>query len=459
MTDTSPASVSERAARFRRPEHDWDRIAVWAVALGAGLRIIWVLVVHPPTRYVSSDMAAYVGHAEQLATGAPLTPDAAFFPPGTQMLLSIPLALFGLAVGLWVAAVLWCALSAATVYMAWRLTRALLTPAAAAVTTILCAVWPLFITYGGYFTSETPALAFLVAALWAGVAATRRDGRTAVTLAVLSGILGGAAAATRPQLLINVVIVLAVVYFVSRRRIALASSLAAGLVAVLALVVVHNSIASNQLTGLATNGGVNFWFGHCDARSVTILDAENQKTFQIQHPVPAEAGRPGDFVVRNHAIWDEDYFLGLGWDCIGQDGLSHVLRLGRNILDMTATTVPWPQTGEQGWSRSLVQATNVLYAVLLPWIVIESVSLARRRRREGKGAGEVFMLLNLACVAVVAVLVLGDPRVRTVYDVFGFALLAALLADRFHLDESPESTPLEVTSAPPGGPALPDATT
>ena len=444
MTDTSPSSVSERTGRFRRPEHDWDRVAVWAVALGAGLRILWVLVVHPPTKYVSSDMAAYIAHGEQLASGAPLTPDDAFFPPGTQMLLSIPLALFGLAVGLWVAAVLWCVLSTATVYMAWRLTRGLLTPAAAAIATILCAVWPLFITYGGYFTSETPALAFLIAAFWTGTAATRRRGGAALGLAVLSGVLGGAASATRPQLLINVVILAAIVFVASRRKIALVSSLAAGLVAVLALVVVHNSIASNQLTGLATNGGVNFWFGHCDARSVTILDAENQKTFQIQHPVPAEAGRPGDFVVRNHAIWDEDYFLGLGWDCIGQDGLGHVLRLGRNILDMTATTVPWPQTAEQGWSRDVVQATNVLYSVALPWIVIESVGLTRRRRREGKGGGEVFMLLNLACVAVVAVLVLGDPRVRTVYDVFGFALLAALLADRFHLDESPEATPPEV---------------
>ena len=464
MTDTSPSAVSERAARLRRPEQDWDRAAVWAITLGAALRVLWVLVVHPPTRYISSDMAAYVAHGAQLASGAPLTPDDAFFPPGTHMLLSLPLGLFGLAGGLWVAAVLWCALSTVTVYMAWRLTRGLLTPAAAAVTTVLCAVWPLFITDGGYFTSETPALAFLIASLWTGTAATRHEGRAALGLTVLSGVLGGAASATRPQLLINIVILAAVVFLASRRRIAAAASLAAGLAAVLALVIVHNSIASGQLTGLATNGGVNFWFGHCNARSVTILDANNQKAFQIQHPVPAEAGRPGDFVVRNHAVWDEDYFVGLGWECIAEDGLGHVLRLGRNVLDMTATTVPWPQTTESGWSRSLVEATNVLYSVALAWIVIESVSLARRRRHEGNGRGELFILLNLACVAVVAVLVLGDPRVRTVYDVFGFALLGALLADRFHLDGSTPAAPARPTprafasrsgALHLGGPALP----
>lgn len=444
MTDTSSSSVSDRMDRFRRREGDWDRIAVRAIVLGAGLRILWILVIHPPVNYLYSDMLAYVVRAVRLGSGAPLTPDDAFFPPGTHMLLSIPLGLFGNEAGLWVAAVLWCLLSTATVYMSWRLTRELLTPAAAALTAVLCAGWPLFITYGGYFTSETPALAFLIAALWAGVAATRREGGTAATLALLSGVLGGAATAVRPQLLINIVLVLVIVFFASRRKLAPVSCLVAGLVAVLALVVVHNSIATNQLTGLATNGGLNFWFGHCEARQITTLNAKNEKTAEVRHPVPGQAGRPGDYVVSNHDVRDEGFFLELGWKCIAQDGPKHLLRLGRNVLDMTATTMPWPQNESEGWPRDVVQAANVIYSVLLPWIVIESMSLSSRRRKEGKRGGEAFLLLNLACVAVVAILVIGDPRVRSTYDVFGFALLSALLADRFHLDESAESTPREV---------------
>jgi hypothetical protein len=38
------------------------------------------------------------------------------------------------------------------------------------------------------------------------------------------------------------------------------------------------------------------------------------------------------------------------------------------------------------------------------------------------------------------VLAFGDPRYRTVYDVFGFALLGALLADRFCPDRPEKST-------------------
>ena len=88
---------------------------------------------------------------------------------------------------------------------------------------------------------------------------------------------------------------------------------------------------------------------------------------------------------------------------------------------MTATTMPWPQNDDTGWPRDGIQAANVIYSVLLPWTVIESMFLISRRRREGKRSGEVFMMLNLACVAVVAILVIGEPRLRSVYDVFGFA--------------------------------------
>ena len=431
----SRSAASGPAHLFRGSEQDWDRIAVAAIVLGASLRILWILVIHPPVNYLYSDMRVYVLRALQLGSGAPLTPDDAFFPPGTQMLLSVPLGLFGVEVGLWVAATLWCVLSVATIYMSWRLTRNLLTSAAAALTALLCAIWPLFISYGGYFTSETPALAFLVAALWAGTAAQRSAGRWASTLAVLSGVLGGAASAIRPQLLINITVLVAIIIFTSRRAVALVSCMLIGLAAVLGLVVIHNSLASNQLTGLARNGGLNFWFGHCKARSVTILDAENKKVAEVRHPVPSEAGRSGDYIVRNQALSDDDFFVGLGRECIEQDGLGHVLRLGRNVFDMTASTTPWPQSQTGGWPRGVVQASNVVYSVLLVFIVIGSIDLIRRRKREGKGGGEVFMVLNLVCIVMVAILVLGDPRVRTVYDVFGFALLGALLADRLHLDE------------------------
>jgi 4-amino-4-deoxy-L-arabinose transferase-like glycosyltransferase len=423
----------------RTSERSWDGVAVNAVIAGAAARIMWTFVVHPPSEFVYSDMRGYVTRAERLASGEPLGPVDAFFPPGTHALLAVPIKVFGDGTaGLWAAAVLWCALSISTVWMAWRMARELLTPAAAAITAVLCAASPLFISFGGYFTSETPSLAFLVAAVWSGVMARRRAGRAAIAAALLTGTLGGIALTIRPQLIVNVVL-LAIVMVLGGRTARLRSmaSYGAGVVAIVALAIALNSSATGRLTGLSTNGGMNFWFGHCNARQVQTVDAHGDQTGRWTHAVPNLAGRGQDFVFENVDTWDEDFFYDLGWKCIEDDGLAHVRRLARNVVDMTATTMPWPQADDTGWQRELPRAFNFAYSLLLPWVVIESLILAVRRWRAGRSYGEAFMLANLLCVVLLALVVVGDPRVRTVYDVFGFALIGALLADRFRLDTPP----------------------
>src|SRR5919107_5820362 len=185
-------------------ENRWDRIALVSILTGAIVRIVWGLVLHPPFDHLYSDMGGYVGRAQQLATGAGLQRYDAFFPPGTHVLLAAPMTLFGTErAGLWAGAVLWCALSAAIPLFAWRLARLLLTPAAAALTALFCALWPLYITYGGYFTSETPSLALLLASLWAGYRAVRLSGRSAGWLGLVAGLLGGVAGAHPPPPFLN----------------------------------------------------------------------------------------------------------------------------------------------------------------------------------------------------------------------------------------------------------------
>src|ERR687890_1208353 len=110
--------------------------------------------------------------------------------------------------------------------------------------------------------------------------------------------------------------------------------------------------------------------------------------------------------------------------------------LAGTVLNMTATTVPWPQSNGGG-QRTVVQVSNLAYSLLLPLIVIYSVFVIRRRP-SGWSSGETVLLLQLACLLVVAIFFFGDPRVRSTYDVFGLALLAARIADRLSLDEPGE---------------------
>jgi 4-amino-4-deoxy-L-arabinose transferase-like glycosyltransferase len=447
MHDTSTEDHPRRRIRFASLSR-WDRIAVLSLMIGAVLRVTW-LFVHPALDFVYSDMEGYVQRAQRLVSGPPPGRFDAFYPPGAHVLVAMPLEIFGTGrTGLWAAAVLWCALSIAIPFLAWVLARQLLTPAAAAITAGLCAVWPLYITYGAYFTSETPALAFMLAALCLATAASRSAGRNALSLSMLAGLMGGIAAATRPQWLLNLAIVAVILIVTFRKRIAPLAGFTVGIMLVLLLAVGVNSSAAHRLTGLSENSGLNFWLGHCDVYDVTTVDDKQGISANFTNPVPLQLHRGQSYHFVDRAIWDQAFFYHLGWDCIEHDGARHFFVISRNIMDMTATTTPWPQMHNARGERDVVHVANVIYCLLLPWILIESLFLIRRKRVGGQPSGEMIMFAHLACVIPLAILFIGEPRIRSVYDVFGFALVAALLAERFHLDESPSGdTPSQTLDA------------
>jgi 4-amino-4-deoxy-L-arabinose transferase-like glycosyltransferase len=435
----SPSGPGLRAPKSIRAAiaNRWDRVALAAILLGTVIRVIWGLVIHPPLDFIYSDMGGYVERAQRLADGEVLWRFDAFFPPGTHMLLAAPFELLDTErAELWAGAVLWCVISILIPLLAWRLARRLLSPAAAALTAVFCAFWPLYITYGAYFTSETPSLAFMLAALWAGYRASREPGKLALGFGLLAGVLGGVAIGSRPQWIFNLMVLAVPLVVRFRRQAAALIGVVVGVAVILGGVMVHNSFAAGKFTGISENSGLNFWMGHCDVHDVTTFDARRNIRLGFGNPVWAQLGRGGTYRFEGRSIWDQSFFYERGLQCIRRDGFGHARILVRSVLDMTATTIPWPQVNNESGQRGVVQATNLAYSLLLPWIVIESVFLIRRRGAAGQRSGEAVMLAHLACVVLVAVIYYGDPRLRSSYDVFGLALLAALIADRFGLDDT-----------------------
>jgi 4-amino-4-deoxy-L-arabinose transferase-like glycosyltransferase len=406
----------------------WTWIAVAAIALGFVLRMVWTLVLHPPFDYVYSDMAGYVDRATRLVETGELERYDAFYPPGVHLLLAVPLALFGPdRGGLWAASVLWAVLSSLTPFFMWRLTLILLTPAAAALTAVLTALWPLYITSAGYFLSETPSLTFLVASLAVGYEANRSNGRAAVALGALAGLLGAAAVAMRPQFFLNLLVLVVPWMWAWRRRFRpLLAFLASGAL-IGAGVIAHNSVAAGTLTGVSENSGVTFFLGHCDARSVRT-GTDPGPILEFGAPVAAQRGTGRRYVFPDHVAWEQGFFFRQAANCIREDGVGHVRILGRSLLEMTATTVIWPQSNEPRL-KDVVNYTNVVYSsLLLPGVILASLVLIQIRRKSGGWSGELVLLAHLACAFVSALIFFGDPRFRMPYDVFGLALLAALIA-------------------------------
>ena len=273
-------------------------------------------------------------------------------------------------------------LSSLTPFFMWRLTLILLTPAAAALTAVFTALWPLHITSAGYFLSETPSLTFLVASLAVGYEANRSNGRAAVALGALAGLLGAAAlpcgpsssstCSCRPSLGLGVAPAVSAVAGVrgcrcSRRSRCHRPQLRRG----------------GKLTGISENSGLTFFLGHCDAR----VRADGHRTRPILEfgaPVAAQRGTGRRYVFPDHIVWEQGFFFRQAANCIREDGVGHFRILGRSLLEMTATTVIWPQSNEPRL-KEVVNYTNVVYSVLLPGLIIGSLLLIRIRRNAGVG--------------------------------------------------------------------------
>src|SRR5207249_4883190 len=250
----------------------WDRVARLAIALGAVARALWALFLHLPVDHVYSDAQSYVESAMRLAKWAAPVRFDAFYPPGTQVVLAVPLALIGAdRDGLLAAAIVWTILSGITPLFVWR-----------------------------------------------------------YTLLVLS----------RP-----------------------AAALAAGVLLLLALAVVHNSLVVGQLSGISENSGLTFYLGHCDVHAVRTTRSDGI-TYVFATPVATQLDRGADVTFAERDIWDERFFYSEGLRCIANDGLSHARILLRNVFDMGLSTVPWPPSNDPG-VREVVSLANILYVLAL----------------------------------------------------------------------------------------------
>ena len=128
------------------------------------------------------------------------------------------------------------------------------------------------------------------------------------------------------------------------------------------------------------------------------------------------------------------FFYEMGLRCIERDGLGHIRVLARNVLNMSATTVPWPQVNEA--SQRGGAASNLVYCLLLPDSHRLRLRLVRRPHPASpRGGGDA---APAGLRVLVAIVFFGDPA-RSSYDVFGLALLAARVADRFGLEDVGET--------------------
>ena len=245
--------------------------APWAVLLAAFVPRAWFVGQHPLEWYLVSNMEFFDAAADRLVSGDTSIRDT-FTPAGYPLLLAVLRVVFGKSYAL--VGYLQALLGAATCALGYLITRRITRSAKAALlaSAVLAFYLPL-IVYAGFLLTETLFAFLLVLFVWLARQGRGSPGDAGVGRARGGLVLGAARRRCAPTcsspsrcspwspLL--------------RRRSrpgerARCSWRSRSRSRVLGAAVVHNSRLAGRPTGIATNGGVNFFLGHCECRAVTF---------------------------------------------------------------------------------------------------------------------------------------------------------------------------------------------
>lgn len=227
-----------------------------ALAAGAALRLLWVLLFHPP---LASDGAGYFTEATYL--GIAHRYDGTFWPPGFPLFLSPFVAAFG--AHYYVAVLCGFLLFAATLLLTRRVALEVTGSAdAAAVAGWIVALWPGDITVVG-INSKEAWIATLLTAITGLLYGTRYwTGRRLWLSVAATGVLCGLVALTQPGFLLFPLVLLLTYWLLTRRlQATLVRTVVAGCAMLLTILpwTVRNYRAFGHPILISSNGGSVFY--------------------------------------------------------------------------------------------------------------------------------------------------------------------------------------------------------
>lgn len=402
-------------------------LAIGLLVLGVALlvRLVFVCRFHPPGEFVFSDMAVYDQRAKNLLSGSSTAWDT-FTPVGYPALLAAFYALGGGATSVGVLqALLGAATAALTALLALRIFQR---PALAWGVGLAGALHLPGIAYTGYLLTETLFAFLVVAACWLLAWSVEAPSRRALTWAAAAlGLVLGAAAAVRPNLLLFLPALPLLLWLGSGRRwrhALLASAMAlAGFSLPVGLAAQRNSRLLGRPASLGTNGGLNFYLNLADVRGVRFR--ERRTTHRIT-PIPNLVRFPRDEdeeAVRVPFYDDAHYY---------QRGLALLRERPSRLVERGASN--WVEAagiGRQGyWPVPDTRLTRMhrrafFVAALLPSFAGVLLLAARRRFAARENAALLAAAGLIASNLVTVLFFLGDPRMRVPFDPLTLLLAAA----------------------------------
>jgi len=367
-----------------------------------------------------------------LSHGFQSVPDT-FHPVGYPAFLAAIYRLTGRSFG--AVAIVQSLLGGATCLLVWSLTKQMAgsdTRALAAETAV--AFYPPFIYYGSMLLTESIAPFCLTLAVWLLLRTLRRP--TGIGAAA-TGTALAVATLVRPNFLLFYPFVVLLAWWVDRRDVGkgmrAAGQILACSVPLLALVAANNSLLTGRLTGLSTNGGVNFFLMQADVQGLTFYDEWLR---------PVRNARYSTMVSSPVPFTDEPYFYKRGArellarrDKVGHAVSNLAEGFGLGLQGYWPANEPLsaePSDAADRWGRRILSlcSQGFFWVLVLPTVLGAAWAGLRRPRLRRLEIQSVLAASIVIVLVVTFVVFLADPRVHVPFDPILIACLAMTFAKK-----------------------------
>jgi hypothetical protein len=402
--------------------------AAWL--FGLAWRYQHLLVSHPMTQFVYSDMQSYRDAALHFADPSyePKIADT-LFPPGAGYFYSL---LYRIDPSWELAKWTMFVLSSAVPLLIGAIAFVVFDAAVASVSIITASLYFHFIDFFGFFLSEGPFIVALLVGMLLLCSSLRTAGRRrAWAMGFAAGVSFAAAASMRSVALAWIALfgLVVLVWRVRHRRrgtLAVALAMLLGVGVILAPVGARcTRLNEGRLCAVSTNAGMNMLLGHLPfGRAVHWHD----RARGIHHTF----GSPPS---SQRALFKRELNVDFGaYDAENQakflqlakaDPLGTVAVSLDQVFNLFSGTVPWPSSHTDWYRSSLVTEQAFVVFLLLPALWPLRRRIAELVRLDPRAAPETLLALPLVGMMAVSFATLGEPRYRIPLDGFTMILAAS----------------------------------
>jgi len=398
-----------------------QRRIVWTCVIAGGLaRLLYVLVLHPATNHVYSDMQDYMYRALGYFASARENITDTVHPPGTLLLFAT---LHRLDPSWTLLAIVQWLLSLGVMALVWLIARRLYDTTTAVVALVLVSLYFPLIHYAGLFLSENPFTFSCLLAFWLFLLAIDAvTVRRAALYAGLAGLAAGLAVSFKNSIFAPLLFLLLfyVVYSIRHRRphvmVVIASAALGMIVLMLPMSLRCTRLNDGHFCPAATNLASNVLIGHYGEKGPFYWSDRARNTeFMFGSPSAALRGYR-EPVKLDFGVYDFGANIKLAWQWTREhpgQSLRHSLQ---HVYDLFSGRTLWPAAELWGVDWGAVYQPLFWLFILLP---ASARIVARARpmlRLDGRSLPEWLLLAPLLGLMATVFVTIGEVRYRVPFD-------------------------------------------